>query len=362
MSDFAQSVDPVINRLADRLGDPLVNPLSETLPAAALTERRGDGPDPSTEMETAEVSATLHDCLRELWRSSNAARYEIGEEEFAARLLSVGRRYSFGHPSAAGGAASEAEQMAFLLGLRIADLVLAWACAAGHEAAWERFFELYREAILRAACAITREESAGRELADSVYGWLYGVRETAAKEGEARRSPLISYAGRGSLAGWLRTVLAQRFVDTYRRTRHETSLEEQEETLALAAAEAPAAGAEGDAALVAQAVSAVLEEMDAEDGFLLTAYYLDRRTLQQMAQMMEVHESTVSRRLARLTKTLRKRLMKRLQAMGLDRRAAEEALGVDVRDVNVDIRKILQIPAAGTFPEQRTAENGGKDE
>jgi RNA polymerase sigma-70 factor (ECF subfamily) len=359
VSDFAQSVDPVINRLADRLGDPLVNPLSETLPAPALTERREDGPDPSTEAATAEVSATLNDCLHELWQSSNASRYGIGEEEFAARLLSVGRRYGFGH---AGEAVSEAGQTVFLLGLRIADLVLAWACAAGHEAAWERFFELYREAILRAACAIAREESAGRELADSVYGWLFGIRETAAKEGEARRSPLISYAGRGSLAGWLRTVLAQRFVDTYRRTRHETSLEEQEETLALAAAEAPAAGAESDAALVARAVSAVLEEMDAEDSFLLTAYYLDQRTLQQMARMMEVHESTVSRRLARLTKALRKQLMKRLQAMGLDRRTAEEALGVDVRDVNVDIRKILQIPAAGAFPEQRAAENGGKDE
>jgi RNA polymerase sigma-70 factor, ECF subfamily len=356
VSDFAQSVDPVMNRLSD----PLVNPPPETHPAPVLTGHLEEGPNPSTEIATAEASATLHDCLLELWQSSEASRYAIDEEQFAALLLGIGRRYDFGQAAAAGEKTSAAEQIVFLRGLRIADLVLAWACAAGHEVAWERFFELYREPIFRAACAITREESAGRELADSVYGWLYGVRETAAKEDQARRSPLISYAGRGSLAGWLRTVLAQRFVDTCRRTRRETSLEEQEETLMVAAA--PAAAAESDAALVAQAVSAVLREMDAEDGFLLTSYYLDQRTLQQMAQMMDVHESTVSRRLARLTKALRKQLMKRLQAMGLDRRAAEEMLGVDVRDVNIDIGKILQIPATSAFPEQPTAEDGGKDE
>ena len=62
----------------------------------------------------------------------------------------------------------------------------------------------------------------GRDLADQLYAELYGL---TVRDGE-RRCPLHSYRGRGSLMGWLRTTLAQRRVDHYRRTRHEEPIEE----------------------------------------------------------------------------------------------------------------------------------------
>ena len=37
------------------------------------------------------------------------------------------------------------------------------------------------------------------------------------------------FTGRGSLEGWLRTVLAQEFVNRYRRTRRLVSLDEEGE-------------------------------------------------------------------------------------------------------------------------------------
>ena len=51
-----------------------------------------------------------------------------------------------------------------------------------------------------------------REIADSLYAELYGVNR-------ARRSLLLSFSGRSSLATWLRAVLCQRFVDRIRAQR-----------------------------------------------------------------------------------------------------------------------------------------------
>ena len=45
------------------------------------------------------------------------------------------------------------------------------------------------------------------------------------------------YTGRGSLEGWLRTVMAQEFINRYRKQKRTVSLEEQtEEGMQFAAA------------------------------------------------------------------------------------------------------------------------------
>src|SRR5205085_10729393 len=83
----------------------------------------------------------------------------------------------------------------------------------------------YREKLHLCALRVTREDSAARDLADSLYADLYG---TNSREGQ-RVSKLSSYTGRGSLEGWLRTVLAQEYVNRYRRTKRLVSLEEESE-------------------------------------------------------------------------------------------------------------------------------------
>ncbi len=105
--------------------------------------------------------------------------------------------------------------------LRVEDLALARACAAGNERAWERFLIRYREKLYDIAGYITKESSSARELADSLYADLYGM---SAREGQ-RVSKLASYTGRGSLEGWLRTVMAQEHVNRYRKQRRLVSLD-----------------------------------------------------------------------------------------------------------------------------------------
>jgi RNA polymerase sigma-70 factor (ECF subfamily) len=87
---------------------------------------------------------------------------------------------------------------------------------------------------------------------------------------------------------------------------------------------------------------------------VLSAYYLDGRTLAEIARMLGVHESTISRKLDKLAKSLRKQIVAALVRHGMSRRQAEEALEVDVRDLQVDIRRSLtQESSPPAFSEKR---------
>src|SRR5262249_48798469 len=107
--------------------------------------------------------------------------------------------------------------------MNAADLELARLCADGDERAWERFVREYRPILYRAADALDRTQGA-REIADSLYAELYGIKTA---EGE-RQSLLRYYQGRSTLATWLRAVLAQRYVDRMRVQRRLESLPDEE--------------------------------------------------------------------------------------------------------------------------------------
>ena len=164
---------------------------------------------------SAEPGAVNDAWLEELSRECDAAACGLTLGEVNRILLRVGTAQNYGLP--AGAMASRRQQAAFFHNLRLADLVLAQACAQGNERAWERFIALYQQPLIRAAIAISGSDTLGRDLAGALYAELYGL---TTRNGE-RRCPLDSYKGRGSLIGWLRTTLAQRHVDHHRRSHRE---------------------------------------------------------------------------------------------------------------------------------------------
>lgn len=277
--------------------------------------------------------------LVELWRTAAAEGAGLDLEDFAGILATVSTKLNYGLPP--GVTAVSAQKVAFLRGLHLAELALAHACALGREPAWTRFLALYQTPLTQAAIAITRSATLGHELADSLYAELYGLRE---RDG-TRQSPLRSYTGRGSLLGWLRTTLAQRHVDHHRRTHRESPLEDMD----APAAEPTAAPIPAELKPLSDAVARTLAKLPAEDRFLLASYFLDRQTLARIAALLRVHEATISRRLKRLTADLRKQLIRNLQSGGLSRRAAEEALGTDPRDLEINLRSLLQPSQTATF-------------
>jgi RNA polymerase sigma-70 factor (ECF subfamily) len=282
--------------------------------------------------------------VHELWRTAEAETCGLTLEEFSIVLASVGEKVNHGLPP--GALPDPAQKAAFFRSLHLSELAVAQSCALGREAAWETFLSRYRTSLVQTAVSITGSATLGQDLADSLYAELYGLRQT---EGE-RRSPLASYSGRGSFLGWLRTTLVQRFRDHHRRTHRETQLDNLDSP-----APAPAIPIPANLAQLTAAVARTLRGIGAEDRFLLSAYYLDRQTLLQIAQTLAVHEATISRRLKRLADGLRKQLLENLISGGLSKAAAEEALGADPRDVEINLRKLLQTSQTSTFSNQRAS-------
>jgi RNA polymerase sigma-70 factor, ECF subfamily len=284
--------------------------------------------------------------LDELWRESDAGSWGLERDKFDRILLDAGATQNFGLEI--GASATPRQQAAFFRGLCLGDLVLARACAAGNERAWEHFIARHRQPLIRAAIAITGSETLGRDLAGQLYAELYGLNT---REGE-RRCPLLSYRGRGSLMGWLRTTLAQRHVDHLRRSWRLNSLDDPLEEMDAPAAEIVPGTPASELSQLQKAIEEALRQCDAEGRFLLAAYYLDGQTLMQIARVLGVHEATVSRKLRHVTEGTRKEVLSILQRGGLSRRAAEEALGADPRDLDVNLKKLLQNSQAKAFKEQ----------
>ena len=293
------------------------------------------------EQQSTLVSGLPPGLVHELWRAAEAESCGLCLDEFGVVLATVGEKVNHGFPP--GVLPGSAQKAAFYRSLHLAELALAHSCALGRDAAWEIFLSRFRTSLEHAAIAITGSASLGQDLADSLYAELYGLRQS----GGERRSPLASYSGRGSLMGWLRTTLVQRFRDHHRRTYRETPLDSIESPAA-----APAIPISNDLARLTEAVACTLRGLEAEDRFLLSAYYLDRQTLFQIAQTLAVHEATISRRLKRLAGSLRKQLVENLRSGGLSKAAANEALGADPRDIEINLRKLLQTSQVSTFSDQ----------
>ena len=285
--------------------------------------------------------------LARLWRQSGAEGWGLALDDCQRILLEVGTAANFG--LAAGENATSRQQAAFFGSLCLPDLVLARACAQGHERAWQHFVGVYRQPLVRAAIAIAGNETLGRDLAGQLYAELYGL--TTRDDGE-RRCPLATYRGRGSLMAWLRTTLAQRHVDHRRRTRREEPLDDRDTDLDPPAPDPADEAPPATLSLLERAIEGALRLRDDEERFLLAAYYLDGRTLLEIARILGVHEATVSRKLQRATAGIRKQILRNLEQTGLSRRAAEEAMGADPRDLDLNLKKLLQNSQREAFQEQ----------
>jgi RNA polymerase sigma-70 factor (ECF subfamily) len=280
--------------------------------------------------------AIPHQLLHELAVQAHIHEVALTQTELSQTLTTLGQKLNFNQPP--NQPTTPQQQEHFYRGLQLQDLALARACALGREQAWQQFIARFKSPLRQAAIGITKSTAQGEDLADGLYAELYGLSE---RDGN-RRSPLATYSGRGSLMGWLRTTLTQRHIDHHRRTRREEPLPDPQTGHELAAttpAETPEPAA---LTQLTAALQRTLRTLPPEDRFLLSSYFLDQQTLQQIARLLQVHEATVSRKLKRLTTEVHKQLLKQLQAAGLSKRAAEEAITADPRNLTLNLRTILQ--------------------
>lgn len=235
---------------------------------------------------------------------ANAGRWDLLPAAFAEALARSAAK------AFAGRAPGPADLDRYLASLHLADLALASACALGHEGAWDHFVAEFRPALYRAADAMDAGGGA-REVADALYAELYGVKH---RDG-ARQSLFRYFHGRSSLSTWLRSLVAQRYVDRVRETRRQDPLPEDTSAAAIAA---PAGPPDPDrsrfAAAMRAALGVAMAALAPRDRLRLGCYYAQEMTLAQIGRLTGEHEATVSRHLARTRRDIRAGVERHLRA------------------------------------------------
>ena len=266
-----------------------------------------------------------------LYEESDAAAWRVDSDTFARAVdASVAKAFAGRVPSAH-------DVKEYVSGLHLQDLALACACATGDEEAWRHFVSQFRPALYRAADAIDPTGDA-RELADSLYGELFGL-----KAGAGGRQSLFRYFhGRSSLATWLRAVLSQRYVDRLRQRRKTDPLPDEDGPGAppVRAAE-PDPERSGFVAAMRNALSWAVARLAPKDRLRLACYYAHQMTLAQVGRLLAEHEATTSRQLARTRREVREAMehhlattenLTRAQIEACFRSVAEDAGSLDLRE------------------------------
>jgi RNA polymerase sigma factor (sigma-70 family) len=273
--------------------------------------------------------------LARAFKRSNAPRWGLSREAFVRALeRSIASRF-----------ATEVRTPAvveeYVDSLNLEELALASACAEGQVSAWAYFIECHRPGLRAAARAIAGDGD-GPELADSIYGELYGLEE---KDG-CRRSLFDYFHGRSRLSTWLRSILAQRHVDRLRVTRRLRPLDDEADdgsAVPLRQCEAPDPEREKYARLAQGAVAAAIAHVQPADRLRLSSYYLQHLTLAQIGRLMGEHESTVSRKLEKLRQQLRVEVERILRdEQHLDDQQVGRCFECALDDTGADLEGVLR--------------------
>lgn len=185
----------------------------------------------------------------------------------------------------------------FLQQIQAEDLFLALACANGNERAWWEFDQQHRSYLERVARHLARTEIDAQEVVDTVYVELYGTRVV---DGE-RVSKFATYSGRGSIRGWLRTVIWHSLVDLHRASHDEVSLDEMTENVGEGHAHASFAetnlGGEDEMIdylakdryrkATLSAISNAFSTLDNHEKLLLLYYHVENLKLREIARLVE---------------------------------------------------------------------------
>lgn len=181
------------------------------------------------------------------------------------------------------------------------DLFLALACANGNERAWWEFDQQHRSYLERVARHLAKTEVDAQEVIDQVYVELYG---TKIVDGE-RVSKFSTYSGRGSLRGWMRTVIWHSLVDLHRASHDEVSLDEMTENVGEGTAHASfaeaAPGGESEMLdhivreryrkVTVSALESAFASLEDHEKLLLLFYHVENLKLREIARLVENEDS-----------------------------------------------------------------------
>lgn len=270
-----------------------------------------------------------------LYQKADAARWKLPLEVFTNALERSSEK------TYAGRAPSDTELERYYDSLHLQDLALACACAMGREDAWDHFVREFRPAMYRSADAIDGS-GAAREIAEALYAELFGLRE---RDG-IRQSVFRYFHGRSALSTWLRSLIAQRYIDRHRETRRFDPLPEESSAAPI---RARVSQIDPDRAryvtIMRTVLAAAIAALAPRDRLRLACYYAQEMTLAQIGMLTREHEATVSRQLAKTRRVIREDVERRLTAAhGFTKSEIDECFQSIVDDSgNLDLAEWLDV-------------------
>lgn len=242
----------------------------------------------------------------------------------------------------------------FIDKLQADDLCLIVACEQGNQKAWSDLVERFSATVRSAARSASSNEEGAEDLAQSIWAELHGLR---VREDGKPAGKLAYYSGRGSLAGWLRAVVAQLAVDQHRKQSRLVQTEEdadfdriiqhgQDEQTWSGHGEVvnpeleiskKLAGAE-----IQKALATSVSQLSAEDRLLVKLYYFDGLRLREAGAVLCVHEATASRRLTRVHAELKQHVEQLLEEEGWTQPETERAFAEVALHLEADIEPLLR--------------------
>jgi len=275
--------------------------------------------------------------------------YGLNDRELAPRIkLAVEKYLLRDDPDTRGEAITE-----FIEQLQADDLCLIVACEHGNQSAWTDLVERFTPAVRSAARSASSNEQGAEDLAQSIWAELHGTR---VREDGRPAGKLAYYSGRGSLAGWLRAVVAQLAVDQHRKQARLVQPEDdgdfdrlvqhrQDDANWSAHAEVPTPeqqiATKLASAQMQKALADSVSALAAEDRLLVKLYYFDGLRLRQAGAVLGVHEATASRRLARVHSQLREQVQAKLINSGWTVAETERAFAEVAPGLETDIQPLL---------------------
>ena len=162
----------------------------------------------------AGLNERYEDCVRAY------PAFQVPLEEFRAAVANAAVKYL--GISEAKREPSVRDLERFISELQLADLYLGLACLRGDENAWAEFDQSHRPFIERCARQLAHADVDAEEIIDLVYVDLFGSKIVDG----VRQSKFRTYTGRGTLRGWLRTIILHAAVDLSRASKNEIAMDD----------------------------------------------------------------------------------------------------------------------------------------
>ena len=245
----------------------------------------------------------LYDLFGQAYSDGFAYHGELGldADDFAAHLIAIVEKHlGLGKP--------RADVASLICSLHTCDLYLAAACAQHSAAAWSQFLRLYQNYLNNIALSVSPTGDAAEELADCVLADLF-------LPDRSGRSRISSYHGRSSLATWLRVVVCHRATNEreskYNSLERIEAIPEVVETAAVRNIEA-VLRANRYEDMIRDALKGGCECLSDRERLLLLLRYDQELQVSQIARLLGVCPSTVTRQIERVQEKLRENVISTL--------------------------------------------------